>query len=570
MVKHMLRRNALLCTMLLVAGTTLVQAKDKDKAGLVPLTAQQNELVNRAIAREKATVQALNQHEPLVEIYLQNMKPDPVMLTTPESDYYNVGRPSFSGQVGYKEYKEKADKGGIFHASAGFFGGLNKAFKFEYDSAGFTNMMVLDVSSFDREHYTFEYVGRAFLGEIRTDIFDVAPTEAKSHGRFLGRIWVDEEGGNIVRMNGVYTGSNFDDRQFFHFDSWRMNVQPGLWLPSLVYVEESRGKNEENAVHFKAQTHVWGYSLILPSHESDNASIQVEGAKDESQGQDISPLEAERMFVAQAETNVLDRLQRAGFIDPPSPEVDGLLETVTNNIIVTNNIPLQEAIHCRVLMTAPLESMSVGNTILLSRGLVDTLNGEPALAAVLAFQLAHILLGHRLDTRYAFNDRLLFPTDVVFQKIPMGHTPEENQQAAVKAIQLLEASPYKDKLGEAGLFFRQLQALAHQLPNLNDPRIGDSLLDKNNGTPWLAALEAKAPALAPNNLQQVAALPLGSRVRLNSWTDQVTLLHPRPTNYYTARDKMPFEVTPVAIRLTRYSGAPMPANSGTQTAAPGQ
>ena len=34
---------------------------------------------------------------------------------------------------------------------------------------------------------------------------------------------------------------------------------------------------------------------------------------------------------------------------------------------------------------------------------------EGNLNALLAFQLAHIILGHRLDTKYAFSDRMLFP-----------------------------------------------------------------------------------------------------------------------------------------------------------------
>ena len=44
------------------------------------------------------------------------------------------------------------------------------------------------------------------------------------------------------------------------------------------------------------------------------------------------------------------------------------------------------------------------------------------LNAILAFQIAHILLAHRLDTKFAFNDRMLFPTNAVFNRIPMHHT----------------------------------------------------------------------------------------------------------------------------------------------------
>ena len=55
------------------------------------------------------------------------------------------------------------------------------------------------------------------------------------------------------------------------------------------------------------------------------------------------------------------------------------------------------------------------------------------LNAMLAFQIAHIILGHRLDTKYAFNDRLLFPSTSVFKRIPMHHTDADNEAAAKKA-----------------------------------------------------------------------------------------------------------------------------------------
>jgi hypothetical protein len=48
-------------------------------------------------------------------------------------------------------------------------------------------------------------------------------------GRFYGRIWIEDQDGNVVRFNGTYTGPQREDssKYYFHFDSWRMNVQPG-------------------------------------------------------------------------------------------------------------------------------------------------------------------------------------------------------------------------------------------------------------------------------------------------------------------------------------------------------
>jgi predicted Zn-dependent protease len=94
----------------------------------------------------------------------------------------------------------------------------------------------------------------------------------------------------------------------------------------------------------------------------------------------------------------------------PEGDVDRILQTVVNNIEVTNNIDLPRPVRTRVLLTAPLETFSVGNTIVISRGLIDVLPDEASLAAVLSHELAHIVLGHNLGSKYAFNDRMLFST----------------------------------------------------------------------------------------------------------------------------------------------------------------
>jgi hypothetical protein len=154
-----------------------------------------------------------------------------------------------------------------------------------------------------------------------------------------------------------------------------------------------------------------------------------------------------------------------------------VLETVTNNLIIGNNLNLPDPVHCRVLLTTPLESLAVGDTILLSKGLVDVLPYEEDLAAVLSFQLAHITLGHPVDTRYAFNDRLLFPDEVTFQKITMNYSEADDAVAARKAIEFLRHSVYQDRLSNAGLFFAQLQNRSRALKALTTPRIGDSLLN---------------------------------------------------------------------------------------------
>jgi hypothetical protein len=551
MTLHKLWMTSLLLTLSLSAA----QAKQQKYEPPSPLSPEQAALVRKAIAAEKVTVKAIEKHTPLVQTYIQNMRPDQVLYAVPESDQYLLGRVDFGKSVSDTSYSgDAADSHGLFKGSMKYVSGLSKAFKMQYISAGFMEMMFLDPTSFDQQHYDFTYVRRDFLGSVRTLVFDVHPKPHMGSGRFTGRIWVEDQGGNIVRFNGTYTGGNGDDdsSNYFHFDSWRENLQPGLWLPVGIYVEETQ-KSDEHPITFKAQTYIWGYNLKLPTHESDSESVKIDDVDDQSsQNQDLSPLQAEREWISQAEDNVLDRLVQAGLLAPPS-DFDKILETVTNNIVIGNNIQLTSPIHCRVLLTAPLESLAVGNTIILSKGLIDVLPYESDLAAVLSFQLAHIVLGHHIDTRYAFNDRLLFPDEATFSRIHMSHTDADNELAATKAIDLLNHSVYSSQLGQPGLFFEQLDARSKVLPALNTPRLGDSLL-RPDGTPWLSALMTKAPKLDMNKLDQIAALPLGSQLKIDSWDDKVIRLNPKPAPIMNARDKMPFEVTPVFFRLTHYDG----------------
>jgi hypothetical protein len=189
---------------------------------------------------------------------------------------------------------------------------------------------------------------------------------------------------------------------------------------------------------------------------------------------------------------------------------------------------------------------------------------------VLAFQLAHIVLGHHIDTKYAFNDRLLFPDEATFERIHMQHTDGDDEAAAKKAITLIEGlqgyqGMDKNMERDAGLYLTQLQARSKELVALNTPRLGDGLL-KPDGSPWMATLLTKAGKLDMDKLDQIAALPLGSRLRLDAWDDKVYQLNAKVPPILNARDKMPFEVTPVYFKLTRFDQAQTTAGAAPASA----
>jgi hypothetical protein len=267
-------------------------------------------------------------------------------------------------------------------------------------------------------------------------------------------------------------------------------------------------------------------------------------------GADATPVVAERMWERQAEDNAVERLQKIGLLAPPG-EVDKVLQTVVNNLLIGNNIDQQVDVRCRVLLTSPLESFTIGHTIVISRGMLDVLPDEASLAMVLAHELSHIVLGHKFDTKLAFNDRMFFADQDSFARLDFRHRPAEEEAADTKALELLKNSVYKDKLGSAGLFLKALQERAPDLPNLIRPHLGNSLADGKNIR--MSALLASAPQLEPQRTDQIAALPLGGRIKLDPWTDQVEMAKAKPVALTSAKEKMPFEITPFFPYLSRLS-----------------
>src|SRR5271166_3708596 len=528
----------------------------------LPQPTTMDQVVDRFIERERGLMKALSNRTPVVETYLQNLSADPQLGPIPSEDHYFLGRMDMGETVDRKDYLKEQDRG----METRLMGGFHKLFKVQYQPMGFSWMVYADRADFDREHYEFHYIRREFLGDIRCLVFDVTPKKSAGKGRFLGRVWVEDQDFNIVRLNGTYAPAPRNS-YFFHMDSWRLNLIPGYWVPAYIYSEEGDfSAGVKNKMAFKAQTRIWGYDLKKGDKDDELTQIRVDSVKDESATtQDASPLQAEREWQQQAEDNVIERLTRAGLLAPEG-DVDRILLTVVNNLEVTNNIDLPRPVRTRVLLTAPLETFSVGNTIVISRGLIDVLPDEASLAAVLSHELAHIVLGHNLGSKFAFNDRMLFDDDSTYQNLGFKHIPEEETAADKKAIELLKNSPYAQKLDNVGLFLKALQARAPQLNALLTTHLGNPLGEGGTIT-RLSALATQGPALDNAKLDQVAALPLGGRVKINPWDDKAEMVKTAPVAITSARDKMPFEVTPFYPRLARYGTTNAPGAAPTTAAA---
>ena len=501
------------------------------------------QVVSKVVARENQEMGLLRQRSPLVESYIQKVRvTEKGGNWLPDGDNYFIGRADLSKGLDLESLTSRNDDrfGRTLMSVPRFFGT-------EFLPKGFLQMIYLDNNGFDTQNYKFDYIRREFLGEVRTLVFDVGPAKKGAKGRFVGRIWVEDQDYTIVRFDGSYSGHDNANLNF-HFDSWRVNAGPNLWLPAFIYSEESIGSNPfEKAPLYKAQTRLWGYDAGQSRQEQELSQVLIESASPvidkTQQDSDLSPVQEQRAWNRQAEDNIIDKLQKSGLIAPKG-EVDKVLETVVNNLEVTNNVELQPEIQCRVLMTSTIESFSIGHTIVLSRGLIDVLPDEPSLAAMLAKEMGYIIVeGGKFDTQYAFYDRLHFDDTKTFQHFDFARKPEEDAAATSKAAELLKNSPYKDQLATANMFVAELQARSREIPNLISPRVGDANLIR---LPVAAHSDEVASAAG-----HIVALPLGGRVKLDPWDDSLQLLKTKPVGTVTDREKMPFEITPFILYLTR-------------------
>ena len=477
-----------------------------------------DDIIERMNNAERGVIVRMRMYQPLMEVYIQDVTLDEHLGWVPTADDYFLGQFHLGEAPALLPLSQVKRPRGA-----------------PYSPDGFAAMALADWHVLERTRYEFKYVKREFLGDARCFVFDVKPLREGREG-FLGRIWVDDRDYNVVRFNGINRSTDqllsrfFRRTLSFHVDSWRTNVLPGVWLPSYVYSEETDLSGARSAaVRFKSQTRIWGYRAQTTDKAEPLTTIRAD----------------------EAESNVIERLEAAGLLSPPG-DVDRLLETVLNNLVISNNLALERPLRCRILLTSPLESFTVGRTIVLSRGLIDVLPDESSLAMMLAHELSHVALGHPLiDTKFSFADRLMVADAALLATLQFRHGAREETAADEKVIELLRNSPYKDTLADAGLFIQTVHQRARQLPRLIQSHIGDHIVE-NGQAIRLAEVAQQAPALAPDSLDQIPALPLGARLVVDAWNGRLTLDRTPAVPLTSIREKVPLAVTPL-IPLIKYA-----------------
>lgn len=496
--------------------------------------------VDRMLTREAEILKSLEPFAPVVETYIQEFAPDAAATPVLRADHYFLGKVAIGQGFRFTSLLPAVRRTSLPVPAS-----------LHFEPAGFAQTLTPDPVSWNRETYAFESVRTEFLGEVRCLVFDVSPLQ-QAPGRFIGRIWVEDRKFTIVRFNGTYATAS-EGRGYAHFDSWRMRAGEDLWIPAVMYVEEANARLGKKRISFRGQTRFWGYLVSRGAQQNELASVQVRtpaGVKDSTGAQDASPIESQREWQRQAEDNLLSRLERGGLL-ARAGELDGVLATVVNNLVVTNNLAIEPEIRCRILLTTPLEVFAIGNTIVISRGLLDVLPDEGTLAMALAGELAQIVLGNTHITKFAFQDLTMFPDRELLRQVRVQRSAAELAAGDARALEILAKSPYKDT-ASMSLFLGAFSARMRQLPNLVTPLLGDGLI--MGGAVRLPELLSNRPESQNVKPAQTAALPLGGRVKLDPWNDDVALTRTRAVAIVSSRENIPFEVTPFKVHLTPESG----------------
>lgn len=491
---------------------------------------------------EGALLSGLRKETPVAEAYLQRFVPAGKRGYAIDSDRYLLGR-------------FRWDKEPVMEDLLNYPGIVDDDNRQEYTANqhlldGLVDIVVPDWKPLSPDRYEYKFVTLALLGTFRCLVYNVKPLNP-DEGGFTGRVYVEDKSWNIVRFTGLsrsvdamFTALRGKDSRF-HIDSWRVNAAKRQWVPAYAYIEEVPPLDASESPLVRGQVRFWDYDRAGTSPQEITDVVLDESpsiAKDRKQ-QWPSPQQSQRLFETQAEENVIERLSQAKLFGAQG-EVEKMLDQVVTNLLITNKLVLGQPVHCRVLLTTPLGAFTLGNTVVVSRGLIGVLPSESSLALVLAHQLAHIVLGHRrVDTKLAFADVLRISDAELLAKLRFHHSPDEEAAADAKAMEILERSPYRNMMTDGGLILEALQTHAQQLPHLIQPHFGEHIADLDRvvrNDEMFRTVEVHDEEL----VAQLAALPLGSKLVVDPWDGHVKLFRSEPVQALAPRERAKVCVTP--------------------------
>ena len=100
--------------------------------------------------------------------------------------------------------------------------------------------------------YNFTYVGPEHVDELDTFVFDVEPKivpKKESERFFQGRVWVDQEDLQIVKVRGK--GVPEGKQRFPVFETWRQQIDGHYWFPTYTRADDVLNFPNGQSVHIR-------------------------------------------------------------------------------------------------------------------------------------------------------------------------------------------------------------------------------------------------------------------------------------------------------------------------------
>ena len=226
-----------------------------------------SQLLDHLIARENKIMDTLPRFNPRVETYIQLVRSHKELGLFPSKDKYYLGRLTFEKKL---VKNQKVTPSSFLEPDSRYMvprflaSSISGPFKHKLRMDSLVRAVYVDPRGLDNKRYQFNFVRREFLGQVRCLVFDVVPQPKSGRGSFKGRIWVEDKDYNIIRFKGVRVNAP-KFYKFIHFDSWRKNIKPGLWVPAFIYFEETNIDLHAplniipKSKHLRGQTRFWGY-----------------------------------------------------------------------------------------------------------------------------------------------------------------------------------------------------------------------------------------------------------------------------------------------------------------------
>jgi hypothetical protein len=508
------------------------------------------DLPARIVAREHQIALALDGFHPLVETYVQVLRGE-AGEAAPWYDRHFLSVAEFQG--GLRALRFKPRNAEIWRDVSEYADSFSPV-ALEYMPSGFVAMAYPDPGTFDLYHYRFQYAGVEILGGTRCLVFDVRPATRHKKGLFEGRIWAEEQDLTIVRFKGIYDGSNISSK-YLHFDSWRANPKGDLWVPSVIYSEETGlpccgvWKLNWTKIRFRAETRFWGYGLHLlePGNDSVEApQLDLSSRLVSSSFRAGEPVVTTPQPGRKSEGEVVQGLEHVGLLSP-SGEIEEGLQKIIESIESENHLSFRQEVRCRVLLTSNLESAAVGHTIVVSRGLLEVLPDEAVLAAVLAHGMAHVLSAESENGNASMTERPVSDPREVARRIRFEHTQAEETRASLLAREWMQHIPYGSGSESVTEFARELKEHSGQIANLLKPLLGESVCQiLEAGQP-----DARSSSRSARGIP--SSLAIARSVTIDPWSDRLNVSRPLQRQASPASDTVALEIASAVEQFHRMS-----------------